>query len=455
MPPPDPTSATDLASSRHPNGPQPQITLLHPSPATPQDGTLSHYNRGSLLLATANQPIAKIVSPPRAPGDPEPTGPPDATALLGTNVRLDHDGVTIFATVHGQIRLTPAGISVEEGLEVRGDVDFSTGNIQFGGDLHIRGSVRDGFVIRAAGAVLVEGVIEGAAVHAGTQITARGGINGGQKAHIVSDGTIAARVIDHATVEAQGDITVDREITHSHITCAGHLVMPHGTLVAGEVAARAGVTCYDLGSPLGVPVMVEVGMDRGLLRLALEKVPQAETHLARARKVRDVLKPLLATRRLTASQKEKATELLFEADELEGQARVAIEELRLAFAAWQARPATELTVGHLLHTGAVIRFPGVQTHIQSDLHGPLRITLDHTAGFAQIVAHRPGEPTPEPGTPAGRVLPTEPYTDEILTRLRHLLNDGSPGIAPAAAPVYAPTAAIPAPPHDTTAATQR
>lgn len=45
---------------------------------------------------------------------------------------------------------------------VYGDVDFNVGNIDFLGDVHISGDVREDFVVHATGTVTVDGLVEGA-----------------------------------------------------------------------------------------------------------------------------------------------------------------------------------------------------------------------------------------------------------------------------------------------------
>ena len=86
----------------------------------------------------------------------------------GKNTEISEDGTQLVASIAGSVDFTGNVFQVKPVLEVPGDVDFSTGNINFLGDVNIRGNVLSGFTVRAMGNVRVEGVVEaGSSVEAG------------------------------------------------------------------------------------------------------------------------------------------------------------------------------------------------------------------------------------------------------------------------------------------------
>jgi len=94
---------------------------------------------------------------------PKPGKPPQLK--LGRNVRLVEDGKKVVAAVDGILIAAADGtIDVNEVLNVQGDVDYSTGNIDFPGEVQIKGDVKPGFTVKAKGDVVVGGVIEAATV---------------------------------------------------------------------------------------------------------------------------------------------------------------------------------------------------------------------------------------------------------------------------------------------------
>ena len=69
--------------------------------------------------------------------------------------------------------------------DIPGDVDFSVGNISFGGDVNIHKSVLDLFRVTSQTNITIGGTIEAAEVHAGQNLIVRGGIVGKDNAHVV------------------------------------------------------------------------------------------------------------------------------------------------------------------------------------------------------------------------------------------------------------------------------
>ena len=60
--------------------------------------------------------------------------PIDQVFLAGTGTRLGEDGSTIYADTDGRPHLAPMGeITVSPELRIEGDIDYSTGNIEFKG----------------------------------------------------------------------------------------------------------------------------------------------------------------------------------------------------------------------------------------------------------------------------------------------------------------------------------
>ena len=58
------------------------------------------------------------------------------------------------------------------------NVDNSTGNLRFNGDVVVKGFVQEGFEIHSTGNVRIEGSVEGASIYADGSILLVNGING-------------------------------------------------------------------------------------------------------------------------------------------------------------------------------------------------------------------------------------------------------------------------------------
>ncbi|MBN1491574.1 MAG: hypothetical protein JXA69_16800, partial [Phycisphaerae bacterium] len=106
-----------------------------------------------------------------------------------------------------------------------------------------------------------------------------------------------------------------------------------------------------------------------------------------AGKIRDAVKPLMAQlKRLLPAQRERATELMYQADELEGavQAMLAKKDTMLK----EASPAEDpfLFVATVIHSGVTIIIGDRMTTFTKELHGPVKIMRRRVNRVLEMVA---------------------------------------------------------------------
>lgn len=81
----------------------------------------------------------------------------------GKGVDMSSDGAKAFAKIGGRPVAKKLGnryiIDVEPVLHKKGDVDISTGNIRFNGDIVVHGNVQEGMLIQASGKINVKGAV--------------------------------------------------------------------------------------------------------------------------------------------------------------------------------------------------------------------------------------------------------------------------------------------------------
>ncbi|MDR2595134.1 MAG: FapA family protein [Fibromonadaceae bacterium] len=166
---------------------------------------------------------------------------------------------------NGQLIVTAAGtpsiqddlIMVHRNYVLQGDVDLSTGNINFPGTVIIHGNVTDGFEVTAEEHVVVNGLISGAKIKAKGYVKCAGGIQGKGKAEITAGSFVAATFVSAATIIAEGDIVITKDILHSNVSCLGELRLG-GSIIGGVATAFKGVECGELGSESGVKTTVNI-----------------------------------------------------------------------------------------------------------------------------------------------------------------------------------------------------
>ena len=326
---------------------------------------LSFYERSCIVTVAAGQPLARLLPP----GEDDPS-----RVHLGANVQLAPDGQTIIATAAGRLCQDQGRLWVEKALQIAGDVDFSTGNIDFENDVHIHGSILDLFKVHSGGSIVVDKTVEAAQVQCAADLMVKGGIAGKEKGHCIVGRNLHARFLSNARLEVAGDMVIGTEISNCHIRCGGRLDVEHGPLLSGEAAATGGMRCHTLGCSSGVRTVVTAGGDETFAQSASGHFAHIEQTRQKIGKTRQLVEPLLRNQKsLNAQQKEKATELLFEADEMEQEINSRLQELKRQLARIQEHEHREIRVSSTIHPGVVLRFPGMEALISESLRGPLRI----------------------------------------------------------------------------------
>ena len=197
-------------------------------------------------------------------GDKLPeTGGKPAKIRLGDNVVLSQDGTEVYSTISGQIHYENDVISVKPIHVIDGDVDFSTGNLEFVGDLTVRGNVLDGFELRAGANVTVEGTVGASKVYAGGDVNVARGVFGKERGLIRADGDVIVTFLQNAKVYAGGDLNVGNQILNSNAYARGKVNVKtgKGIIVGGRVQAGKGIEAKVIGSDLGTRTEVVSGID--------------------------------------------------------------------------------------------------------------------------------------------------------------------------------------------------
>lgn len=184
-----------------------------------------------------------------------------AKVRLGKNVRMDEETNTVYATADGHVEFVEPLVSVQEEFVVNKDVDFTIGNLTFIGSLSFAKDIPPGYVMQAGKNITVKGKVTACNLKANGDITCEGGITGSENTKIECDGTLRAKFINEANVICKGDVECYYEIVRSNIKAMGYLVLDNGAIRGGECYAFSGMKIKELGTPLGTPTKVYVGVD--------------------------------------------------------------------------------------------------------------------------------------------------------------------------------------------------
>ena len=341
--------------------------------------TQSHYERSSVVQVQPEQALLRLISPVDGKDGVDVCGKPIARKLaskpevkLGPNVRRSED--LVVADCLGVFEYENSRVSVREQLDIPGNVDFSVGNVDYQGDIQIGGNILDLFEVSSKGSVTVHGVIEAAVVDVESDLIVNGGIAGKDKGIVRVGGNVSAKYISNANLTVAGNVSAHKTIMQAELVCEGRITSDHASLVGGTVRALGGIIIKELGSDANVPTTVEIGIEPKLAELCPAVAAKVDACIAKSQKIKQMVDPLLANlKRLSPEQKEKATELSFQAEELIDTCRDDLEQLCELIERTQERSKPEITVQGVLYPGVTIRFPRVEVTITEPLKGPIRI----------------------------------------------------------------------------------
>jgi uncharacterized protein (DUF342 family) len=184
----------------------------------------------------------------------------------GRNIHLSPDGTKMFSDVSGHVSLVEDKVFVSNTYEVPADVSTSTGDIEYDGNVHVKGNVITGFKIEAKGDIIVDGVVEGATLIAGGQIVLRRGIQGMNRGVLRAEGDIVTKFIENSEVYSGGAVSTDA-IMHSTVVAKGDVSATgkRGLINGGVVKSEGNISLKEAGSTMGTKTFLEIGMDPALL----------------------------------------------------------------------------------------------------------------------------------------------------------------------------------------------
>ncbi len=227
----------------------------------------------------AGEPLAVKMLPERGSGGKtvkgrylEAKNGKDINILLGQNVKFDSDGRTIVAEKSGQVMLVGNKITVEEIYEVPG-VNIKTGNVDFWGTVICRGSVEDGYNIKATGNVEIYGSVGNCQIEAGGDIVIAQGVMGRDEGKITTPKSVWARFIQNETVSAGEYVIVNDNIMNSQITAQKKILLKgkRAQITGGHLFATEEISAKNIGSPGGgTETVLEVGIDPAAKQRLLE-----------------------------------------------------------------------------------------------------------------------------------------------------------------------------------------
>ncbi|GAB4108172.1 MAG: FapA family protein [Phycisphaeraceae bacterium] len=379
----------DIAHGQLPvNGGDGRVEWLVDAPkdaqAPSENDSVSFYDRCAFVMVHAGNVIGKVHAATLGQDGRDVTGATlpaksgkDPVLKIDESILKKADG-SLVAQQDGVLYREPGKAQIRKRIEIREYVDFSTGNIDFDGDISIARGVRDCFVVKATGNVEVKGLIEAATIETGKDLYALGGFAGRERGHAKIGGTLFGKYLDNVQGHVKQDLCVDREVINCELVIDGEINMPRGSIIGGCITPTGKVEIGCLGSSGAVVTELVIGTVPTLQPFAdkLENIIDKLTHdRDKLVEERDLIDKMSGKGRMTATDKERQTEIMFELSSIESSLNKAQRTFDNVQQKIAERRQVDITVHQQVHPGVTFILDGCRYKVYDDLKGPIRFFI--------------------------------------------------------------------------------
>ena len=295
-------------------------TNISRRPLILEDGSVDFHRLNLIKIVKKDQHLAEKI--PATKGKPgisvfgttiNASAGKDRPLPRGVNTYVSDDGLNLYAKISGHIFFLRELLNIENVFIVRRDVDFSTGDINYTGDVLVFRDVKTGFKVTTDGNIRIRGHVDGAEVKSKKgKIEVDGGVFGKGKAKLYAREFIRADFVQEASLRSGGDIEVNRYIINSEVRAKGEIRVPKGNIIGGNIVSSTSIIAREIGSPKNQLTEVRIGNDidpHVLVEIlaAREEEKKIQKKIQTLQKKVDFLKML--QKRLSKLTPEKALEL--------------------------------------------------------------------------------------------------------------------------------------------------
>ena len=284
----------------------------------------------------------------------------------GVDIAVKTSDLCVFNPDDGTIRATGAGIlsavgdntfRVSPKQDIPGDVDFSTGNIRFQGNVEITGSVRPGFIVASRGDIKIGGGVQSATVNSRGNLVIAGGVVG-EASNIRAEGDIEVKFIERGKAACGGSLHFTGSAYYSDIAAGKNIIGEAGSrVIGGDVRCGGSMTVESAGSATTADTVLAAGLHLRRWRRALDI-------RARIDELRRAIDKLIQHRGEKNIECEAYTEIQAELSdqrrELAGLNLANGGPDELIGAADDSRTSAEIRVLGVLHAGVSVRLGNVE-----------------------------------------------------------------------------------------------
>ncbi len=232
-------------------------------PVENEQGEVDYKNLGLVRNITAGTPIAAITFPTEGePGTditgktvPQRQGVP-AKYTVGAGTSLVDGDTQIIAAVDGNLVYKNGSFCVEETLLINGDVEVATGNVDFIGDIVIKGSVFEGFRVTSKRKITINGTVTGAELSADGDIFVKIGII---NSTVTCKSNVKLGFCENSRIQCEGNVESASFVGGEVFAGQKMIASGKGVIMGGKYTALDGVEASVIGSDKYVKTEITLG----------------------------------------------------------------------------------------------------------------------------------------------------------------------------------------------------
>ncbi|MDR2584029.1 MAG: FapA family protein [Fibromonadaceae bacterium] len=223
-----------------------------------EDGTADYKKWDNIRQIEKDEIICTRIPPtPGIPGTSvfglplSPTPGDDIALPVGMNTKAIDNETKLVATINGFLYRQGRNICIGSIYIINGDVNYKTGNIEYTGDVLIKGNVNTGFSVIADGNISIEGVVESAHIESKYgNIFLKGSVFGLNNASIIAQKNINAENIQDTKIKAGQNLVVKGQIRSCQIETENLSMPRNGQIVSSSIAFHGQLKCGNIGGKI-------------------------------------------------------------------------------------------------------------------------------------------------------------------------------------------------------------
>ncbi len=262
--------------------------LKEAKPEAKEDGNVDHYELNLINRVSEGDWLGERTEPTRGRQGKTVKGsvllPVEGKELplfydKNTIREENRDGMTtLYARINGAVHYEGERIGISNHLEIMGNIDFKTGNINFDGFLTVKGTIEDSFSVTASKdiEILSDYGVGGVKDITSTDgsIYIKGGIAGNNKATIYSRRNIYTKFVSDTNIICDGSVHIGFYCLNSNIKAREVILdSARGQIIGGNIEAEIRVVASIIGSAGEKRTCISVsGFDRREMKQTLDTI---------------------------------------------------------------------------------------------------------------------------------------------------------------------------------------